>query len=71
MSTEFAKRHTQPLRPQSYAYCARQLRALADQIYARGNPTNARELGSLTKAVYRASRFAGAFADRHRMRWGV
>lgn len=71
MSHQFAKRSTQPLRPDSYAYCARRLRALADQIEARGNPSNPRELGSLTKAVYSASRFALAFAERHRAQWGV
>lgn len=69
--TQFAKRSSQPLRPDSYAYCARRLRALADQIEARGNPGNPRELGALTKAVYGASRFARAFAERHRARWGV
>lgn len=63
--TQFAKRSTQPLRPDSYAYCARQLRKWADKIEARGNPQTAKERESLTKAVNSATRFMKSFFVRH------
>lgn len=63
--TQFTKRATQPLRPDSYAYCARQLRKWADKIETRGNPQTPEERAALTKAVNGAARFMRSFFARH------
>lgn len=63
--TQFAKRSTQPLRPDSYAYCARQMRKWADKIEARGNPQTPQDRIALTKAVNSAARFMRSFFRRH------
>ena len=67
--TQFPKRNTQPLRPDSYSYCARQLRKWADRIEVCGDPQSPRELAALTRAVRAASGFMREFSERHTRKW--
>lgn len=69
--TQFAKRNTQPLKPESYTYCARQLRKWADRIEACGEPQTPHELAALTRAVRAAHNFMRVFSMRHAQRWGI
>lgn len=69
MQPQFAKRSTQPLRPESYRAIARRLRRFADRIERAAEPKSPREQATLTRLIHALAQFARITATRHNRLW--